>query len=229
MPEYRVFGTDSSGRPIRMTPYMAAWVEGLAWRLGWRPVIVQGAWMTQGAAASAGFHDGGGCLDFRTRDLTIGRCRDLVAACRAGGAGAWLRDAEHGGMDPHLHLVLGSDVGLAPGAAGQWRDYLAGRDGLASRGRDYHPRPDPLPIEPPEDWLMPTAAEVAAAVRDIEIQTEDGPQRVGRVLARIYNRQLDPAGLAAAIAAKLPAVPAPDVESAVRAALQDLTLTVKEK
>lgn len=132
-------------------------------------------------------------------------------------------------MDPHLHMVLGSDVGLAYGAAGQWRDYLAGRDGLASRGRDYHPRPDPLPIEPPEDWLMPTAAEVAAAVRDIEIQTEDGPQRVGRVLARIYNRQLDPAGLAAAIAAKLPAVPAPDVESAVRAALQDLTLTVKEK
>ena len=132
-------------------------------------------------------------------------------------------------MDPHLHLVLGTDSGLAAGAAWQWREYLAGRDGLASRGLDYHPRPDPLVTTPPEDWPMPTVDEIAAAVRDLEIQTEDGPQRVGRVLARIYNRQSRPGGLAAAIAAKLPAVPAPDVESAVRAALQDLTLTVKEK
>lgn len=232
MTEPREYGTDTSGRPVLMTPYMAHWYEGLVFRLGWRPTIVQGAWMARlggGADASEGYHDGGGCLDLRVWDLPGQRQRELVLACRAGGAAAWLRDRVHGGMDPHLHLVLGTDSGLAAGVAWQWREYLAGRDGLASRGLDYHPRPDPLVTTPPEDWPMPTVDEIAAAVRDLEIQTEDGPQRVGRVLARIYNRQLDPAGLAAAIAAKLPAVPAPDVESAVRAALQDLTLTVKEK
>lgn len=76
---------------------------------------------------------------------------------------------------------------------------------------------------------MPTAAEVAAAVRDIEIQTEDGPQRLGRVVGRIYNRLPSAGELAAAVAAKLPTVPAPDVQRAVEAALRDLTLTVKEK
>ena len=40
MTEPREYGTDTSGRPVLMTHYMAHWYEGLAFRLGWRPTIV---------------------------------------------------------------------------------------------------------------------------------------------------------------------------------------------
>lgn len=150
-------GTDSSGRPVLMSPAMRDWWAGVVEALGWEPTIVQGAYMSRaggGADASAGYHDLGGCLDLRTWDLPGSRVRRLVAVLREHAAAAWVRDRTHGGFDPHLHLVAGWDAPLSPGAAQQWRDYLAGLDGLASRGRDYHPRPDPLVIRPPEEDVM---------------------------------------------------------------------------
>lgn len=149
-------GTDSSGRPIYMTKRMRRWYRRLCIRLGFKPTIVQGAWMAKaggGAAASAGYHDGGGCLDFRVWDLTPAQRERVVRLCRDMGAAAWLRDKTHGGMDPHIHLVLGSDFGISRGAQTQWQDYLAGLDGLASRGPDYHWRPNPLVLAPPPETV----------------------------------------------------------------------------
>lgn len=164
-------GTDSSGRGIFMTRYMDAWWSRVCVALGFEPVVTQGAWMVRnggGASASAGFHDGGGCLDLRVWNLTAEQVADIIRVTRELGAAAWVRDEERGGMEPHIHLVLGSDFGIAAGARAQWADYLAGLDGLASRGEDYHPRPDPIVTTPPrEDWFdMATKDELREVVRE---------------------------------------------------------------
>ena len=52
------------------------------------------------------------------------------------------------------HLLLGTDRPLAKGAATQWQQYLAGRDGLASNGPDYMWRPSPVVTSPPEDDMF---------------------------------------------------------------------------
>lgn len=149
-------GVDSSGRRIYMTRYMRRWVRSLERRLGWRPVIVQGAFMARnggGAENSKGYHDGGGCLDFRTYNLSPERKAALVRVCRQGGAAAWLRTKANSGLDEHVHIVLGSDSRLTRGARAQWQAYLRGRDGLANNGPDYHDRPTPLVTRPPRSWV----------------------------------------------------------------------------
>lgn len=157
-------GTDPSGRPIFMTRKMRRWWRRVVVRLGFTPTIVQGAWMVKaggGAAASAGYHDGGGCLDLRVWDLDAAQQQHLVRLLRDMGAAAWIRDKAHGGMDPHIHLVLGSDDGLSAGAQAQWIDYTNDFDGLASRGPDYHWRPSPLVLTPP-----PSTRKARQAVQD---------------------------------------------------------------
>lgn len=156
------YGTDSSGRPIRMTRYMRDWWEHVCVRLGFEPTIVQGAFMAgQGADASAGYHDQAGCLDLRVWDRTDAEVRQTIRILREYGAAAWVRDHRHG-MDPHIHFVLGTDSPLHPGAAGQWRDYIDGRDGLAGRRPDYEPRPNPLVTTPPGEAMPLTAADLTA-------------------------------------------------------------------
>lgn len=179
MPEATVVrvGTDPNGRPIFMTRKMRRWWRRVVTRLGFTPTIVQGAWMVKaggGAAESAGYHDGGGCLDLRVWDLTGMQQQRLVRLLRDMGAAAWLRDREHGGMDPHIHLVLGSDSDLSAGARAQWQDYLDGLDGLATRGPDYHWRPDPLVLTPP-----PSARKARQAVQD----AADEAARIGLPVA----------------------------------------------
>lgn len=145
------YGTDSSGRPIYMTEYMKQWLDNVLARPRVKPfahkvTIVQGAWMAKaggGAADSAGYHDGGGCLDFRTWNLTTTEVNHLIVAMRLEGAAAWRRDHRHG-MDPHIHITLGGDRGMTSGAKFSWSEYLAGRDGLARRYRDYEWRPSPI-------------------------------------------------------------------------------------
>jgi hypothetical protein len=158
----RAHGTDSSGRTIWATDYMWAWWERVCDDLGFRPTIVQGAFMVRnggGASASAGYHDAGGCFDLRVWDLGASQVEDVIRTCRELGAAAWLRNTQHGGFtDPHVHFVLGADHDLDSGAAWQWRAYLAGRDGLASNGPDYHWRPTPLVTTPPEDDMTPQQA-----------------------------------------------------------------------
>lgn len=143
-------GTDSSGRAIYMTRYMKKWWDKVVEECGFTPTIVQGAWMSRaggGAADSAGYHDGGGCLDIRTWDRTNAELQKMNRVIRSNGAGGWIRDARHG-MDPHYHLVLGSDFGLSSGAKSQWLDYLNGLDGLSGKRTDYMWRPDPIVRKP---------------------------------------------------------------------------------
>ena len=167
----RRHGTDSSGRGIYASDYMWTWWLRCCDELGFAPTIVQGAWMTMnggGAAASAGYHDGGGCFDLRVWNLSSKQAHVVIRVLRSNGAAAWIRDSRHGGMDPHIHFVLGSDHDVDSGAAYQWRQYLAGRDGLASNGPDYHWRPDPLVTTPPrEEFLNMNEKEAEALFRKV--------------------------------------------------------------
>jgi hypothetical protein len=156
MPDFTVrrYGTDSSGRTIYMTVYMHGWWEHVVDLLGFRPVIVQGAFMVRdggGAEASSGAHDEAGSIDVRTRDLSAAQIEKLVRVCREQGAAAWHRDAQHGGMDPHCHITLGTDRPLSPMAQTLWGSYVSGGDGLAGPYDDYEWRPSPLVLTPPED------------------------------------------------------------------------------
>lgn len=169
-------GTDSSGRPIYMTRYMRRWWKKVVNDLGFEPTIVQGAWMKKaggGAADSAGYHDGGGCLDIRTWDRTPEELQKMNRAIRSLGAGGWVRDKRHG-MDPHYHLVLGSDYGLSNGAKYQWQEYLAERDGLATRGPDYMWRPTPIVTKPEFPNKRPLREAVRGAVREAKALGYDG-------------------------------------------------------
>lgn len=151
-------GTDSSGRAIYMTAHMRrVWALILAHPkvapFADKLVIVQGAFMVRnggGATASSGYHDGGGCLDVRTWNLSGSELETFIRVARRHGFAFWRRDKFHGGMDPHAHGVLGSDSDLSAGAQRQWQAYLNGRDGLASNGPDYEWRPDPLVTAPPK-------------------------------------------------------------------------------
>lgn len=145
------YGYDSSGRAVYMTEYMRQWLDNVLARPRVKPfadkvTVVQGAWMKRaggGATASAGYHDGGGCLDFRTWNLTTTEINHLIVAMRLEGAAAWRRDSRHG-MDPHIHITLGGDAGMTSGAVNSWQQYLNGTNGLASYGSDYEWRPDPI-------------------------------------------------------------------------------------
>lgn len=186
-----LYGTDTSGRGVYMTKYMRAWWERVVEDLGFEPTIVQGAFMTRnggGASDSAGYHDQGGCLDLRTWDRTADELEQMVRTLRRFGAAAWRRDVAHGGMDPHLHFVLGTDQPLDSGAAYQWRQYLAGRDGLASNGSDYEWRPDPLVTEPPqEDPMADYAGQLDAIESKIDALAKAEKEREKRDRNRAAN------------------------------------------
>ena len=191
MPDFDVHshGSDSSGRTIWATDYMWAWWERVCDDLGFRPTIVQGAFMVRnggGASASAGYHDAGGCFDLRVWDLGAGQVDDVIRACRRLGAAAWLRDATHGGFDPHIHLLLGSDRPLASGAQAQWGQYLAGRDGLASNGPDYHWRPTPLVTTPPPEEDMTPQQE--ATLNRIATDVDELRARVNEIAKNTAKR-----------------------------------------
>lgn len=139
-------GTDPNGRALYASRFMWRWWDAVCAELGFTPTIVQGAHMTKaggGASASAGYHDGGGCFDLRVWDRTDAEVVKIIRVTRAAGAGSWVRDERHG-MDPHIHFVLGADHALDSGARFQWDEYLAGRSGLSTRGKDYHWRPSPI-------------------------------------------------------------------------------------
>lgn len=175
-------GTDANGRPVLMSRRMRRQWRRLCRRLGFSPTILQGAYMAQaggGADASAGYHDGGGCLDLRVWDLTASKQERLIRAGRAMGWAVWLRDQRHG-MDPHFHILLGCDVDKAYGASKQWTQYLNGRDGLASNGPDYHWRPDPLVTVPPPSHDK---------LRDLLDEAKDEAAHLGRKALKVALRK----------------------------------------
>lgn len=115
-------------------------------RLGMNLRIVQGSYNT-GVAASAGTHDGGGCIDISIRGYTSTEVDEIIFHLRAVGFAAWHRTTAQG-FDPHIHAVAIGDAELAYGAKNQVTDYYAGRNGLASHAADDSPRPNPIPVWP---------------------------------------------------------------------------------
>lgn len=101
-------------------------------------VIVQGGYNPGGVGASAGTHDRD-ALDIRVRDLTPAQRSLGVLVLRQVGFAAFLRTKAQGFEEDHIHAVpIGGD--LSPSAAEQVEDYKAGRNGLASNGKDTGPR-----------------------------------------------------------------------------------------
>lgn len=107
------------------------------------------------AAASAGYHaeDGraGGepycaAVDLATRDLNRAEIRDLLDRLGRNGFAAWYRqpgaDGWPAGEAPHIHAVF-AGVRMKAELRGQVRDFLRGRNGLASHSRyDFWRAPD---------------------------------------------------------------------------------------
>ncbi|NYD43924.1 hypothetical protein [Nocardioides panaciterrulae] len=208
MPDFTVhrYGTDTSGRGIYLTAYMHDWWQAVVADLGFEPTIVQGAFMTRnggGAAASAGYHDQGGCMDVRIWDLTGSQVDKLVRTIREHGGGAWRRDKtpQHGGMDPHCHITLGTDQPLSAGAAASWRSYLAGCNGLANNAPDYEWRPRPLVTTPPpqleddmpayRDWKPEDKQAMVQDLLDADMNLHDpkgSPDFVGETVRSVLKK-----------------------------------------
>lgn len=98
--------------------------------------ITQGGYNKGGVVASAGTHDGGGALDIRAIGLTDAQRREVVAALRAVGFAAWLRDPDEGDWPWHIHAEALDDDEASAGAKRQWTAYKNHRNGLANNGPD---------------------------------------------------------------------------------------------
>lgn len=133
-------------------------------------VVTQGSWHK--GTLSGTTHNGGGAFDLRVWNLPQDKLEPLVVALRTRGVCAWKRDKAHGGFDPHIHGIDRFEAELSSGARWQVAEYDAGRDGLSSGGRDYHPRPEQTewqygPVAAPfhGPYRMPTRGPVIATMR----------------------------------------------------------------
>lgn len=104
--------------------------------------VVQGSW--SGYRLSSGTHSGAGAVDLSVRGMTERQALGLVHELRRRNAAAWLRSPRYGwtASGPHIHAVIADTPGLSPGARQQVVAYRQGRNGLASRRLDPHPRPN---------------------------------------------------------------------------------------
>ncbi len=130
-----------SFRGVRMnvrTQQMILRAEQYARQLGVRTPfpLTQGSYHP-GVGASAGTHDGGGTIDFRTLGLTKTQIALQVKALRMAGFAAWSRGNGNDTLSPHIHGVAIGDREMSPSARSQVREYFAGGDGLIGS------RPDP--------------------------------------------------------------------------------------
>jgi hypothetical protein len=106
-------------------------------------VVVQGSYNST-VAASGSTHRHGGAVDLRVWNLpTLDHRGKIVRALRRRNVAAWERSERTGSWDAgdHIHGIHIDDGDLSSGAEWQVQEFLAGRDGLSRRGKDYHPRP----------------------------------------------------------------------------------------
>lgn len=133
-------GVDSSGRPLEINARTDTMLRLVEDRLGHDLTVVQGSYMGDNeAAASAGTHCGGGCLDIRTWDMTPGERGKALLELRRMGFAAWYRTEEQG-FEPHFHVVAIGDEELSPSAQSQVADYYDGLNGLVGGAPDDGPR-----------------------------------------------------------------------------------------
>lgn len=117
------------------------WAEEKA---GFKFLFAQGSYNSD-VQASAGTHDGGGVIDFKTRHLTKAQRRKMIVWLKRAGFCIWFRpdnwDGKGGGQ--HAHGVLRGHRNLAYGAEQQVLAFDARRDGLKSNRVDLTYRPNP--------------------------------------------------------------------------------------
>lgn len=96
--------------------------------------LFQGSY-NKGVKASAGTHDGGGCVDINTSGYNVNA---LLRELRKAGFAAWYRTPAEG-FSYHIHACAIGDREMASIARSQVRAYFNGRNGLANNGRDTAP------------------------------------------------------------------------------------------
>lgn len=104
---------------------------------GRKLVLSQGSY-NKGVAASAGTHDGGGCIDISISDYNGATRLALLKDLRRVGFAAWIRTPAEG-FAYHIHACAIGDREMAHIAKSQVIDYFAGRNGLATHGPDTAP------------------------------------------------------------------------------------------
>jgi hypothetical protein len=102
-------------------------------------VLSQGSYNAGGVDASAGTHDGGGCVDISVSDLSTTQRLQTVKALRTVGFAAWLRSPDEGPWPYHIHAVAIGDTDVSIAARNQVADYYVGKNGLASHAADSTP------------------------------------------------------------------------------------------
>jgi peptidoglycan hydrolase-like protein with peptidoglycan-binding domain len=129
-------GVTLNGRTIEMLQQAEAWAKKKGVPPGW--AMYQGSYHS-GTAASAGTHDGGGAIDFKTTadGKSAKQIRTMVEALRRAGFAAWHRAAPAWSPD-HIHAIAIGDRDLSSGARSQVREYFAGGDGLSGSAPDPH-------------------------------------------------------------------------------------------
>lgn len=215
-------------RPGRLSPYLRALLEDAAESLGIPTLtVVKGSYAGTGGV-SAGTHAGGGAADIgRMWDIGAWAEQERLAhALRARGCAAWVRDAQHGGFDPHVHLICPADGDLHPEARWQVQEYELGRDGLRRRGADYHPyRPTLQRWEIPDMDLtdrLPVPSSLVGVIGD-NLTVAEALVRTLAVVKRLEQAEAArSAGLPAVIAgAAIAAAAASGVDAAAITAAVD--------
>lgn len=143
---------------------------------------------------SAGTHTGAGAIDLSVLNLTAAQQTEVINWARAVGFAAWIRPFIKNLWPRHIHMIavppsgsLRNDGNLGADAFDQVIDYYAGRDGLASRGKDPHTRAHVgvtweiyATRLQREDWLtMATEAQVKAIVKTAVEEALWGPLMPG--------------------------------------------------
>jgi hypothetical protein len=129
----------------------AAW-DVVVEKLGFAPLIVQGAYMLElgggGAIDSKHAHDFGGCIDTSTSNLDEHEEHEVLKVARSVGWAVWKRLPPT--FSEHMHWVLLGDTSAHFVAKGQMEQYMSPNsgDGLLGHGPDPHLalRPDPIVI-----------------------------------------------------------------------------------
>ena len=121
------------------TAKMILWAEKTA---GFKFKITQGSY-TNGVAASAGTHDGGGAVDISVRLLTPWRRKKTLNTLKDAGFAAWYRTKADGFDSAHIHAIAIGCEDLATLAKSQVKDYDKGLNGLKSHAPDLTYRPNP--------------------------------------------------------------------------------------
>lgn len=121
------------------TVSMIKWAEAKA---GFKFRITQGSY-SDGVAASAGTHDGGGAADFSVRLMLPKKQLKMLNALKDAGFAAWARSKSDGFTSNHVHAIAIGCPDLAPLAKSQVKDYDNHRDGLKGHNVDLSYRPIP--------------------------------------------------------------------------------------